>query len=156
MRVVKINGNTTGLIGSTFTYVINYINSGSTSVSGISVYDSLQSGFSFISASPAPTSVSGSDLVWDIGTLTAMQSGRIFLTGYISESFVSGDVISNTVNIDGNLSDIDNNNNLSTTLPVTLFDVDIPSDLVITKTVSGSATAHIGNFITYIINYINS
>lgn len=94
------------------------------------------SGFSFVSSSPAPTTISGSDLVWNIGTLNAMQSGRIILTGYISESFASGDVITNTATIDGNLSDLDNNNNVSTTLPVTLFDIDIPSDLVITKTIS--------------------
>lgn len=155
--VNKVNTASTGLIGSTYTYIINYTNSGDSSVSGVSIEDTLPAGFVFVSSSPAPASVSGSDVRWNIGTLAAMQSGRVFLTGIISPSLSSGDILTNTATIDGYVLDTNNNNNNSTTSPVTLFDTIVPSDLIITKTISGSlSNVRIGSLIPYVIHYINS
>lgn len=87
--VNKTNGSSTGMIGAPLTYIISYINSGDITITGTNIADSLPPGFVFMSASPMPTIMTGSELFWDIGTLTAMQSGQIFITGYADEFFAS-------------------------------------------------------------------
>ncbi len=151
----KVNGADTGTIGEPISYIISYFNSGDVTITGTNISDSLPGGFNFTSAFPAPTLITGSELFWDIGTLTAMQSGIIIITGYANETLGSGDVLVNMAVINGILDDYDNNNNVSFTSPIILFGPTIYSDLTITK-VNNAVTGTIGGLISYTINYTNS
>lgn len=55
LTISKSNNASTGTIGSYFSYTINYANSGLTTITGISINDTLPAGLSFVSAAPAPT-----------------------------------------------------------------------------------------------------
>ncbi len=56
-------------------------------VSGVMIYDDMPLGLNFISASPAPTTVIGGSLSWDIGELLSMQTGYIILTGQVDTNW---------------------------------------------------------------------
>ncbi|MEI7771718.1 MAG: SdrD B-like domain-containing protein, partial [Chloroflexales bacterium] len=67
------------LIGSTFAYTLSYGNAGALPAAGVQIRDLLPAGFSYISASPAPISVSGQTITWGLGALAAGQTGGISL-----------------------------------------------------------------------------
>ena len=100
--------------GDTVIYTINYINSGSNTITGISIVDPLPSGLNYASAIPAPDTISGQTLTWNIGTMTGNTSGSISINATIDNSVTSGAVISNSATISGTITDLDSSSNTST------------------------------------------
>lgn len=72
------NGPASALLGATVEYTLNYaVAPGGSAATGVIVNDALPAGMTFLSATPAPTSVSGQTLRWDLGTLAAGSIGAI-------------------------------------------------------------------------------
>jgi len=56
---------------ASFAYTLAYRNTGAAGAAGVQVVDTLPAGLAFVSATPAPSSVSGQTLRWSLGTLAA-------------------------------------------------------------------------------------
>src|SRR5262249_51448462 len=83
---VRKTGPTSAATGSTFAYTLAYGNNGAASAATVSLVDTPPPGLAFVSASPAPSSVSGQTLTWDLGSLAAGSSGAITLNVSVSAS----------------------------------------------------------------------
>ncbi len=71
-------------IGEKFNYLLDYYNLGGAPATGVVITDMLPVEVSFIEADPAPTSVAGQLLTWDVGAVPANQwGGRIEITAEI-------------------------------------------------------------------------
>lgn len=144
----------TGKIGNTYTYTIHYLNSGDSAISGVTIYDTLITGFSYDSATPSATIITGQEIAWNIWPLNPMQSWDITLIVSIWTSFSSWDNATNTATIWWILTDVDTWNNTATTSPITIIWTPTTWDLSIEKTsINVSATA--GETISYSIQFTN-
>jgi uncharacterized repeat protein (TIGR01451 family) len=58
-------------------YQLAWTNNGSVAAANVQVVDTLPTGLTYVSASPAPSSVSGRTITWNLGTISPNQSGTI-------------------------------------------------------------------------------
>lgn len=63
--------------GGALAFTLTYANDGPAPAQNVTLVDTLPAGVSFVSANPAPSSVSGQTLTWNVGTLAAGQNGSI-------------------------------------------------------------------------------
>ena len=63
------SGPATAITGDQIDYTLSYGNSGAATASGVALVDTLPSGLSYVSANPAPSSISGQTLTWNLGGL---------------------------------------------------------------------------------------
>jgi uncharacterized repeat protein (TIGR01451 family) len=146
-------GPATAAAGATFDYTLSYRNVGSSSATNVVVEDVLPSGLTFVSATPAPSSVSGQTVRWNLGTLNAGATGSIQLRVRAATTFSPASATSwartNCVQISATPVDANSANNQScatTTLQ--------RPEISVTKT--APATVVIGDTFTYQITYRNT
>lgn len=119
---------TAALPGSEFEYTISYSNVGRGDAEGVVVTDTLPSGVTFVSSTPAPDSGSTANTkVWTIGDLAAGASGTITVRVRINNDVLTNTQLNNTVSISGTTPDDDATNNTQTrTLTVGEFKLYLP------------------------------
>jgi len=148
---VRVNktGPATSLPGGLVDYTISYDNNGNAAAAGVSVVDTLPAGATFVSATPAPTSQSGSTLSWAIGTVNAGAGGAITLRVQFNPSLARGAVLTNNVTISTTTSG-DNPADNTDDHPVTV----VSPNVRVTKTGPVKVTA--GDQLTYSVSYDNN
>ena len=115
---------TTAKPSQPITYTISYTNTGNIVADDVVVTDTLPTGVSYSSASPAPSSLLGPVLTWSLGSLNLGSSGTITLIGIISPSVPGRTVLTNTVQIGTSTSESDQSDNQA--LAVTTVVPDAP------------------------------
>ena len=76
VRVVK-TGPASAPVGTRASYTLTYINDGPAQADNVVVRDTWTPGLNYVSANPAPSSLAGSTLAWNIGTMTPGAQGTI-------------------------------------------------------------------------------
>ncbi|MEP7188340.1 MAG: hypothetical protein ABI901_04010, partial [Roseiflexaceae bacterium] len=76
-------------------YRLDYVNNGNVAAANVVVRDVLPAGLTFGAASPAPSSVAGQALSWNLGTLSPNQSGSIVITTRVAVG-TGGTTLDNT------------------------------------------------------------
>ncbi|MBX0330267.1 DUF11 domain-containing protein, partial [Oscillochloris sp. ZM17-4] len=148
---VTKSGPAQALVGGTFSYTLDYGNAGALAAAGVQLRDTLPAGLSYVSASPAPSSVSGQVLTWNLGSLIAGQVGAITLTVRAPASIgaATSQPVTNTASIT-TTSPNDPTGNNSSSSSGTL----VRPEVSIVK--SGPATALVGDEYSYTLAYANS
>ncbi len=139
------------LVGSTFAYTLSYGNTGSLPAAGVQLRDTLPAGVSYVSASPAPSSVSGQTVTWSLGTLASGQSGSISLSVRAPASLgtATSQPILNTASISTTTpNDPPGNNSNSRSGTV------VRPEVSLAKT--APATALVGDEFSYRLSYANT
>ncbi len=83
VRIAK-SGPATVVAGSSLTYTLSYRNDGPAAAATVQLVDTLPAGVTFVSATPAPSSISGQTLTWNLGTLAVGQQGTITINTTVS------------------------------------------------------------------------
>jgi uncharacterized repeat protein (TIGR01451 family) len=83
--------------GDRVTYTISYGNSGNGEATNVSISDLLDSRLRFVTgaASPAPDSISGQRILWNLGPVPAGQSGALVFQVDVASNAVPGDEVHN-------------------------------------------------------------
>ncbi|KAB8140778.1 DUF11 domain-containing protein [Chloroflexia bacterium SDU3-3] len=136
--------------GSQLAYTLAYQNSGDAVASNATVVDTLPAGTSYLSASPAPTSVSGQTITWNLGTLAVGASGTITVQVRASASLADGSAVTNSAQITTTTSgDPPGDNTTTTTTQIRRADV------AIQKTTTTTFPVTSGTSVTYYLDYSN-
>lgn len=134
-------------VGQTIGYTLSYGNNGSAPANGVTVVDTLPAGTSFVSAIPAPNSVSGQTLTWNVGTLNAGATGSITVNATATVNAASlitnGATISTPTPGD---SPADNSSSTNTNV--------LRPNVMITKAAPVTVTA--GDTLSYSLSYSNT
>ncbi|MBU4071805.1 MAG: DUF11 domain-containing protein, partial [Candidatus Thermoplasmatota archaeon] len=85
--------------GQYVTYTIWYNNTGDGNAKDVWVNDTLPAGVDFISSNPAPTSISGQDLVWYFNSVVHDTTNFITVTVEVNEIPADGEVVTNNVGL---------------------------------------------------------
>lgn len=111
----KSVSNTVPRGGDRVTYTVAYTNVGSSAATNVVVTDMLDNNLRYVTASgiPAPVSVSGQTVIWNLGTIAASASGSIVFQADIVNNAIPGTEIHNVAQIQYN--DGPNAINLSST-----------------------------------------
>jgi uncharacterized repeat protein (TIGR01451 family) len=99
MNVEKTATPTTAEPGQTITYTIWYNNTGDGNAKSIWVNDTLPAGVDYVSASPAPASISGQTVGWFFGNVVHDTINSITLTVRMNSLPYDGDVLINAVSL---------------------------------------------------------
>jgi uncharacterized repeat protein (TIGR01451 family) len=145
--LVDKSGPATANAGQAFDYTLTVTNQGPAVAANVQAVDTLPANVSFVSATPAPSSVSGQTLTWNLGSLNAGASRVITLRVQVGGSF-SG-TLTNQVTVTTTTpgdSPGDNSDTVITT-------VNAPN-LALTK--SCPATVAVGQNATFTIGYQNT
>jgi uncharacterized repeat protein (TIGR01451 family) len=96
--------------GGVVTYTLTWDNIGLGSVSNVVVTDTLPVGITFGGATPAPSTINGQALTWNLGPASTNTSGTIIVTGTMDNRAAAGEVFVNTAGIkSGNPVDVEAN-----------------------------------------------
>jgi uncharacterized repeat protein (TIGR01451 family) len=144
---VAKTGTATAPVGSSLSYTLDYGNSGNGAAANVVIVDTLPAGLSFVSASPAPTSVSGQVLTWNLGTLAANATGSISINTTVTSS-AANSVVNNVV-ISTTTTETNTGNNTSS------FTSTVPRPNVYTSK-TGPTTATVGSSFSYTVSYGNN
>jgi len=87
--------------GQSVTYTINYLNAGTTALSGVTITDFLPEGTVLVSTGITGIA-QGQSVFWDLGTLEPGQSGSVSVVVNIPTSSEDGSIFINTAVIDSN------------------------------------------------------
>jgi len=147
---VQKTGPATILVSDVLSYTLTYANDGSAGAAAVQVVDTLPSGLSYRSATPAPSVVSGQVLTWNLGTLAVGAQGRISVVVQSSSSLASGTALTNTAQITTTTPGDDPSDNTSTATTTALA-----PDLSIRKS-DGVALVQPGDLLTYTLTIHNS
>jgi uncharacterized repeat protein (TIGR01451 family) len=85
--------------GETVTYTIWYNNTGDGNAKAVWVNDTLPAGMDYVSANPAPSSISGQDLTWYFGNVAHNTVNSITLTARMNALPADGEVLINTASM---------------------------------------------------------
>ena len=69
-----------------FTYTVDVVNAGNSPASGVVVTDTLPAHINFISSVPAPSSVAGQVLTWNVGALAVGQTATFVINAQVASS----------------------------------------------------------------------
>ncbi|MCB8983600.1 MAG: carboxypeptidase regulatory-like domain-containing protein [Ardenticatenaceae bacterium] len=136
--------------GNDIIYAITVRNVGYFPVTGATLVDTLPTAVTFVSADPAPTTISGQTLIWDLGTVPGSSTPQVIrVTVHIPAATPHGTPLLNTVEVFGDQPDtFPSNNGYSYQLTVR-EDV----DLAVTK--FGVGEPAIGETFNYYVDYAN-
>lgn len=148
VRVVK-TGATTSLPGGMVDYTLAYDNNGTTPAADVRIVDTLPTGATFVSASPAPTSQSGNTLTWDRGTVNTSTGGSITVRVQFSASLARGASLTNGATISTSTPGDNPGDNTSTTSTTV-----VAPNVRVHKT--GPARVTAGEQLTYAVTYDNN
>ncbi len=149
LQITK-TGPATAPVGTAIQYTLTYRNNSTISVpAGAVVQDTLPTGLTFVSASPAATTTSGSTRSWTLGALAAGQSGTITINATVNTNAPTSVTNTATITVPSGQTDPTPSNNSSSVTTTILY-----PDIQITK--SGPATAAVGANIQYTLTYRNN
>ncbi|NJM08082.1 DUF11 domain-containing protein [Candidatus Gracilibacteria bacterium] len=145
------SGPAQATLNETFNYTLHYAHSGNRSAASVVIEDLLPTGLAYVSATPAPSSRSGSTLRWNLGTLSSGQSGQITIRvrAPASQSEVSRDV-TNTVTVRSSTSGETRSDNNRASVSTAI----VRAEIAVTK--SAPASVVVGDEFSYTLRYANS
>ncbi len=145
LAVNKTVNNPAPTVGQNVIFTITVTNNGPSAASGVTVTDSLPSGFAFVAAQASKGSLSGN--IWAIGDLANGENATLMIMARVN----SAGTYTNTATVSGNETDPapGNNTSIITTEP------DPQADLAVTKTVS-NPTPVVGDSVTFTITVLNN
>lgn len=146
VRVTK-TGPATVVAGSSLSYQLAYRNDGPAAASAVQLVDTLPAGTTFVSATPAPSSVSGQTLTWNLGTLAVGQAGTITVNTTVSATAPAS--LTNTAQISTSTIETNTSDNSSSVTTAVQW-----SDVSIIKTAATEARA--GEVFTTTLSYRNT
>jgi uncharacterized repeat protein (TIGR01451 family) len=149
VRVTK-SGPATVTAGATFAYTLSYGNNGQASATNVQLVDTLPAGVSYVSASPAPSSVSGQVLTWNLGTLAAGATGSITIQAQAAASVANGTTVTNSATISTTTPGDDPTDNTDTVPTVVQR-----ADVAVTKSSPNTFPVLTGSTVTYYLDYTN-
>jgi uncharacterized repeat protein (TIGR01451 family) len=85
--------------GEPFTYYISYKNSGTGNATNVKIVDVLPDEVNYVSATPAPTDVSGQTLTWEIGDVLSGEWGTISVDVTVDLRVTDGTIITNVATL---------------------------------------------------------
>ncbi len=136
--------------GQELTYTLSYGNNGNSAASEVVLTDTLPSGLTFVTSSPyPPSSITGQQLVWDLGTLSYGNSIQVRVR--VNDDVVAGTQLTNTAEIATSDSETDYFNNQTTNMQTVMAS---GVDLSVSKTSWQSAIP--GSPLQYEITYRNA
>jgi uncharacterized repeat protein (TIGR01451 family) len=147
------SGPAEALVGANYSYTLAYALTGNTPAANVRVIDTLPAGVTFLSANPAPSSVSGNVLTWNLGTQNPGASGAITVNvrapstiSGVAQNVVNQAQIttSTTVPADGNPA----NNTSTVTTRIARAEVRVQK--------TAPATALVGDEFAYTLTYSNN
>ena len=86
---INKSGPATAALGGQVSYTLDYGNNGNTAALNTTVTDVLPAGLTFASATPAPDTVSGQTLTWNLGSLATGSTGSITVLANISSNYLT-------------------------------------------------------------------
>jgi peptide/nickel transport system substrate-binding protein len=136
--------------GSDIIYAITMRNNGHFAVTGATLVDTLPADVVFVSANPAPTAISGQELLWELGTVPGGSTPQVIaVTVHIPVATPHGANLVNVVELFGDQPDSNPGNN-GFSYQVTVRD-DV--DLAVTK--FGVGMPAVGAAFNYYVDYAN-
>jgi uncharacterized repeat protein (TIGR01451 family) len=146
VRIAK-SAPATVVAGSSLSYQLGYRNDGPAAAASVQIVDTLPAGVTFTSATPAPSSVSGQVLTWNLGTLAVGQAGTITVNTTVSTSAPPS--LINTATISTSTVETNTGDNSSSATTAVQW-----ADVAIVKTAATEARA--GEPFTTTLTYRNS
>lgn len=150
VTIVK-TGPSTVTAGEGMAYTLTYRNTGDAAAATVQVRDTLPAGVTYVSATPAPSSVSGQVLTWNFGSLAAGGQGAITLNVNVAATVANGTVVTNQSTISTTSSGDDPSDNTSTTNTTVQW-----ADVAVVKTSPQSFPVAEGSTVTYYLDYRNN
>lgn len=148
---VTKSGPATVTAGANFAYTLSYGNNGQASAAGVQLVDTLPTGVSYVSSSPAPSSVSGQTLTWNLGSLAAGATGSITIQVQAAASNPNGTTVINSATISTTTPGDDPTDNTGTVPTVVQR-----ADVAVTKSSPNSFPVLTGSTVTYYLDYTNN
>ncbi|WP_281321893.1 gliding motility-associated C-terminal domain-containing protein [Flavobacterium aestivum] len=149
ISVVKTVSTNSPRVGTNVTFTIAVTNNGPSDATGVTVAETLPSGYTLVSASPSVGSYDGTT-TWTIGNMLNGASATLTIVAKVNVS-VTNDY-ANTASISGSDPvDLDPTNNTSTSTPTPVAS----SDLSVVKTVS-TRTPIVGTDVSFTITATNN
>ncbi|MCV9930207.1 gliding motility-associated C-terminal domain-containing protein [Flavobacterium sp. LS1R49] len=148
LSVTKTVNNANPTVGTNVIFTLTATNGGPSAGTGVNVTDQLPTGYTYVSATPAPgTTYTPGTGIWSIGNLANAATSTLTITATVNPT---GNY-ANTATIAGNESDPTpgNNSSTATTTPVPI------TDLAITKSVN-NATPAVGSNVTFTLTATNN
>jgi uncharacterized repeat protein (TIGR01451 family) len=142
----KSVNRSTATLGDTLTYTLVAENPGSGTVTNAKIWDTLPSGVTFVSASPAPTLSTPPFFMWNLGSIASGQASTVTMAAVITAGYQL-EVKHNTATAGSDLTPPFESNDA----PVTIL---IPG-ANLQKTVD-KAQAMPGDTLTYVLSYTNT
>ncbi len=139
---ISKSGPATGSPGGRLTFTIDVTNSGGLSAQNVTLVDALPDKYAFISSNP-PSTLSGGNVIWDLGTLSAGGSASVTLTVQVDGSVANNTPLGNSAMVtwtDGTNSYGPSGTSLTTTIYTS-------PQLTVTK--EGPDQATVGSYITF-------
>jgi uncharacterized repeat protein (TIGR01451 family) len=102
MPVINVKKTATPITaepGQTITYTIWYNNTGDGNAKNVWVNDTLPTGVDFVSASPAPTSISGQDIMWFFNNVVHDTTNSVTLNVRMNDLPDDGEIVTNYVEL---------------------------------------------------------
>lgn len=85
-KTITLSGNVNGTAGdnvlAAITYALNYGNGGNATATGVVLQDTLPAGMAYAEATPAPDTVAGGTLTWNLGSLAPQASGAVQVVAF--------------------------------------------------------------------------
>lgn len=146
VRITK-TGPASVVAGGSLSYQLAYRNDGPAAAANTQLVDTLPAGVTFVSATPAPSSVSGQVLTWNLGTLAVGQAGTISVQATVSATAPAS--LTNTATISTSTIETNTSDNSSTVTTAVQW-----ADVSVIKTAATEARA--GEPFTTTLTYRNS
>lgn len=121
VSVTKAVDNVTPSVGDTVSYTITAKNEKGNAVGNVEVTDQLPAGLTFVSATTTLGSYTNGTGVWDIGTLSGLQSATLTLKATVNTG-QEGNTIKNTASFSNFSGSDGNQSNNSTEVDIIVFD----------------------------------
>ncbi len=149
LTIVKASDRQAVLEGQTVTFTLDWRNNGPQDAVAAVVTDTLPAGLSYVSATPAPATIAGQVLTWNLGNLSVGASGTITVSATVNTG-TSGQTLVNTARISNDRQETTYENN-DDSVPVVVATL---ANVYIQKT--GPATAPLGGQVTFVLTYGNN
>jgi gliding motility-associated-like protein/uncharacterized repeat protein (TIGR01451 family) len=151
LGVVKTSSSLVPSVGTTVQFTIVVTNNSTQDATNVSVDETLQSGFSYVSSTTSTGTFNTTTSIWTIGTLASGASETMTITAAV----VTGGIYTNTAIVSATEPDLETANN-SSTVVLTPIDFHIPdgfspngdgiNDLFVIRGISGYPTNEITIF----------
>ena len=146
VKITK-SGPASAAVGSSFAYGLLYANDGPSTAQNVIITDTLPAGITFVSATPAPSSINGQLLTWNLGSIGVGANASIAVNVQV-DVHAPANVLNSTqisTSSSGNTPG-DDDSSISTQIT--------HPNIYVQKT--GTASVRVGDTITYSLSYGNN